>query len=132
MLLHELLDAGLVGVADGPQPGVELMVVLDGDGAVAPHALAVIVEKPLLAEGFGHGALGLAVVAEELFEAVFGLRITGAKGGGFAVAAKRWGTPYSSRRISPLVAPLSGVQEARKRPRCFMKRRNYGRRRGAC
>ena len=46
-----------------------------------PHALAVIVEYELRPECFGHGALGLAVIAQHFLQAVFGLRVAGAERG---------------------------------------------------
>ena len=46
---------------------------------VPPQPLPVVVEHPVRAEHFGHGAFGLAVVAHHLFQAIFGLCITRAE-----------------------------------------------------
>ena len=77
MLLHELLDARLVGFADGAQVRRQFRIVLAGDLAMTPQPLAVIVCEELRAERFRHGAFGLAVIAQQFFQAVFGLRIAG-------------------------------------------------------
>ena len=66
------------------QRGLEVLVVLLGYLPVTPEALAVVV-RTHSAERLGHGAFGLAVVAQHLFQAVFGLRVAGAErraGGG--------------------------------------------------
>ena len=79
MLLHELLNARLVGLANGAQVRRQFRVVLAGHVAMPPQALPVIVVDEFGAERFRHGAFGLAVVAQQFFEAVFGLRVAGAE-----------------------------------------------------
>ena len=51
--------------------------MLLGHLAMAPHALAVVVEDELRAESLGHGAFGLAVVAQHFLQAVLGLGVAG-------------------------------------------------------
>ena len=79
MLLHELLDARLVRFADGAQVRRQFRIVLAGHVAMPPQALPVIVGDELGAERFRHGAFGLAVIAQQFFQAIFGLRVAGAE-----------------------------------------------------
>ncbi len=86
MLLHEFLNAGLVGFANGAQVRRQFRIVLAGHVAMTPQALAVIVVDEFGAERFRHGAFGFAVIAQQFFEAVFSLHVAGGerspRGGG--------------------------------------------------
>ena len=77
MFLHELLNARLVRFADGAEVRREFGIVLARDVAVTPQALPVIVGEELRAERFRHGAFGLAVIAQQFFQAIFRLRVSG-------------------------------------------------------
>ena len=79
MLLHELLDARLVRFADGAEVGRQFRIVLAGDLAVAPQPLPVIVGEELRAERFRHRAFGLAVIAQQFFQAILRLRVSGSE-----------------------------------------------------
>ncbi len=79
MLLHELLDARLVGFANGAQVRRQFRIMLPRHVAMPPEPLAIIVADELGAERFRHRAFGLAVIAQQFFEAVFGLRVAGAE-----------------------------------------------------
>src|ERR1019366_5458998 len=100
VLLHELFDAGLVSFADGAQVGRQFRIVLAGHVAVTPQALAVIVGDELGAESFRHGAFGFAVIAQQFFEAVFGLGVargeSGAGGGGRVDVGDATGAAFAS------------------------------------
>ena len=79
MLLHELLNASLIRFADGAQVGRQFRIVLAGDLAVTPQPLPVIVCEELRAECFRHRAFGLAVIAQQFFQAIFRLRVSGSE-----------------------------------------------------
>ena len=103
---HELLHTGLKGFDHCARLGAQILVMLFGHIAMTPQSLAVIViGETSSPENLRHGAFSFTVIAQQLFQPVFGLRIPGAITQlPLVVAAKMWGTPNSSRRISTFSA----------------------------
>ena len=80
MLPHILPDAGLKRLDDFAAARAQLFVVLFGHQAVTPDALPPIVAEELRAKRFRHGAFGAAVVFQQFFQAVLGLRVARSEG----------------------------------------------------
>ena len=97
MLFHEVLDAVLISFDARAHLRADLVVFLAADLRVPPHSLDQIAAIRIRAEDFGHRAVRLAIVLQQLFEAVFGLRIADGERRRFERLRKTCGIPYSSR-----------------------------------
>src|SRR5690349_14855895 len=75
MLFHEGANAVLIRLDAGAHAWADLIVTLATDLGVPPDALNHILPVIVRPEDFRHGAVGAAVIFEQFFEPVFGLRI---------------------------------------------------------
>ena len=88
VLFHELPDALLIGLHDSPHFWADLAIFLPADFGVTPHALDEVVPKIFRTKHFGHGAVGFAVILEQLFEPIFRLGVADGVGGRFEIGGE--------------------------------------------
>ena len=79
MFFHELLDAVLISFDGSAHLRADLIVFLAADLFVPPHPLYQVRAIEFRPEDFGHRAVGAAVVLQQFFKPVFGLRVADGK-----------------------------------------------------